>query len=123
MIICDTDVLIEFYRNNRLIISKLKEIGQKNIGISIITSGELIYGALNKRELKQIKKNINSLSEIIINDNINNTFIDLLEKYSLSHNLEIADAIIAATAITYNIPLFTLNKKDYRFIKELKLYE
>jgi tRNA(fMet)-specific endonuclease VapC len=123
MILCDTDIPIEFYRNNQGILTTLQEIGQNNIAISVITSGELIYGALNKKELKQIRRNINSLLEFSVNDDISFTFIELLEKYSLSHNLEIADAIIAATAISKNIPLFTLNKKDYRFIIELKLYE
>jgi rRNA-processing protein FCF1 len=42
IVLCDTDVLIEFYRNNHDIISKLREIGQTNIAVSYITAGELI---------------------------------------------------------------------------------
>ena len=54
IILCDTDVIIEFYRNNPDIISTLKSIGQKNIAVSTITAGELFYGAINKKELNQI---------------------------------------------------------------------
>lgn len=56
IILCDTDVIIEFYRNNADIISELKTIGQQNIAVSTITAGELIYGALNKKELNPTTK-------------------------------------------------------------------
>ncbi|NLF95992.1 MAG: type II toxin-antitoxin system VapC family toxin [Candidatus Riflebacteria bacterium] len=39
----------------------------------------------------------------------------------LSHNLLIADALIAATAITLQIPLISKNQKDFRYIEELSL--
>ncbi len=58
LVLCDTDVIIEFYRNNTDIISNLKSIGQDNIAVSTITAGEIIYGALNKRELNQINKDL-----------------------------------------------------------------
>jgi len=35
IVLCDTDVIIEFYRNNPEIITKLKKIGQANIAVSI----------------------------------------------------------------------------------------
>ena len=66
IVLCDTDIIIEFYRNNPDIISELKKIGQQNIAVSIITAGELIYGALNKKELNEIKKDIESLTVLNI---------------------------------------------------------
>jgi predicted nucleic acid-binding protein len=33
----------------------------------------------------------------------------------------IYDAIIAATCLVYDLPLWTYNKKDFRFINELEL--
>ncbi|WP_223300921.1 PIN domain-containing protein [Oscillatoria nigro-viridis] len=50
-------------------------------------------------------------------------FIQLMAQYSLSHKLTIPDAMIAATALTHNISLYTLNLKDFRFIQGLKIYE
>ena len=35
----------------------------------------------------------------------------------------VADALIAATAIENEVPLYTDNISDYVFIKELKLYK
>lgn len=67
IILCDTDVIIEFYRNNSEIITALRNIGQENIAISTITAGELIYGAFNKKEPHQIEKDINNLQILEIN--------------------------------------------------------
>ena len=58
MTLCDTNILIEFYKNNSLIIQELQKIGQQNIAISIITQAELYYGALNKVELNKIKRHL-----------------------------------------------------------------
>ena len=122
LVLCDTDVIIEFYRNSPIIVQKLRKIGQYNIAISIITAGELIYGSLNKKELTQIKKDIKNLILIEIDKKSCEIFLDLLTKYSLSHKLAVPDGFIAATAIANEIELYTLNVKDYRFIEGLKLY-
>jgi hypothetical protein len=122
IVLCDTDVIIEFYRNNPTIISELKKIGQKNIAISTVTAGELIYGALNKKELSQIKKDLQNLTTIDINKKTCDVFIDLMGKYVLSHKLALPDGFIAASAIAYDMELYTLNIKDYRYISGLKLF-
>jgi len=122
VVLCDTDVIIEFYRNNPTIISELNKIGQENIAVSTVTAGELIYGALNKKELIQIKKDLQNLTTIDINKKTCDVFIDIMGKYVLSHKLALPDGFIAASAIAYNIELYTLNVKDYRYISGLKLY-
>ncbi len=44
-------------------------------------------------------------------------------KYSLSHNLDLPDALIASTAIIYDLELYTLNLKHFRYIDNLKLWK
>jgi tRNA(fMet)-specific endonuclease VapC len=122
LVLCDTNILIEFYRGNEAILANLKEIGQKNIAISAVTAGELIYGALNKTELIQIRKDVDHLQLLPINKTISSLHLELMAEYSLSHNLTLPDALIAATAISNGIPLFTLNIKDFRFLPELELF-
>ena len=123
IILCDTDVIIEFYRNNPDIISEIKTIGQQNIAVSTITAGELIFGALNKKELNQIKKDLKNLYVLNIDKNTCDTFLDIMGKYVLSHKLALPDGFIAASAMVHNIELYTLNIKDYRFIDGLNLYK
>ncbi|MEA3397464.1 MAG: PIN domain-containing protein, partial [Chloroflexota bacterium] len=47
--------------------------------------------------------------------------VDLLRHYRLSHGLLIADALIAATAMSLNHLFVTKNQRDYRFIEGLRL--
>lgn len=123
MILCDTDIIIELYRNNNRIISELKKLGQENIAISIVTVGELFFGALNKSELKKIENDVKSLTVKNIDEEISVIFYSLMNQYSLSHKLGIPDALIASTAIANNIELFTLNLKHFTYIPELRLYK
>lgn len=89
----------------------------------MITSGELIYGALNKNELRRICKRLESVIVIPLNEEISERTIELMTNYSLSHKLALHDALIAATCLVYDLPLFTFNLKDFRFIKGLKLHK
>jgi predicted nucleic acid-binding protein len=47
--------------------------------------------------------------------------IELIDPFSNSHGLLLADAIIAATALEYDLTLITDNTKHFQFIKGLKL--
>lgn len=123
MILCDTNILIEFYKNNTSVVNEFRYIGLKYLAISVITEAELYYGAFNKTELNKIKKHIESLTIMPIEAEVSSQFIKLMETYSLSHKLTIADALIASTALVYSCELYTLNNKDFRFISSLKFYQ
>ncbi len=121
MILIDTNILIEVYRNNKNIIETVQNIGQHNIAISTITYAELLYGSRNKKELHLIHKDISTLTVLNIDEDVSIKFIELIAEYALSHKLAIPDALIAATAICNNLPLYTLNKKDFQFINSIEL--
>lgn len=123
MIICDTNILIEFYKNNDKIISELKDIGQPKLAISSITQAELYFGAFNKVELMKIKRHLSLIHTLPVDISISEKFIELMEYYSLSHKLSVPDALIAATALTHKAKLYTLNVKDFSFMTELNLYQ
>ncbi len=122
LVLCDTNVLIEFYKNNSSVIDNLKKIGQSNIALSVVSTAELIYGALNKKELQQILTDLGHLTNLDIDSDICRIFIRLMTDYSLSHNLTLPDALIAASALHHDISLYTLNVKDFKYIPDLKLY-
>ncbi len=122
MILVDTNILIEIYRNNLSIIETVMHIGQDNIVISDITCAELLYGARNKKELQIIAKDLNKLQNISIDNQISKTAVELVAKYALSHKLSIPDALIAATALHNNLKIFTLNVKDFVYIKGIQLF-
>lgn len=118
-ILIDTDILIDISRGIITAIERLKkEELSHQLSISIVTKMELIIGCRNKRELDNLNKFFQRFYLIHINNNISNQASELIEKYYLSHGLLIADALIAATAISFNIPLLSKNQKDSRFISE-----
>ncbi len=123
LVLCDTNIIIEFYKKNPEIVKNLQDIGQENIAVSIVTSGELLFGALNKKELEQIKNDLEHLQVIQINTEIGVRFAQLMVEYTLSHRLSLPDGLIAATALTEDILLYTLNLKDFKYIKGIKLYQ
>ena len=122
MIILDTNIIIELFKGNVETKELLKKVDEKEFAISVITSMELYYGAINKRELNKIKKFLKSFNLLTINEEISKIALDLIEKYSKSHGLDIPDTLIAATSLYYEIPLLTYNKKDFRYIEGLKLF-
>jgi predicted nucleic acid-binding protein len=91
--------------------------------MSIITMMELILGARNKNEIKNMQKAFRKIEIININEEISELAYDLILHYNKSHNLYINDAIIAATAIINKTTLITLNISDFRFIPGISLYE
>lgn len=123
MILCDTNILIEFYRNNPAVISTMRQIGLSNLAVSIITIGELYYGARDSRELAKIKKHLTSLNQIPVDEGVSEITLSLLENYALSHRLSLPDSIIAATALRHSLRLYTLNLKDFRYIDGLLIYK
>jgi len=64
MILCDTNILVEFYKNNNAIIQELRQIGSHNLTISVITRAELYYGAIDKNELNCVAAVLHSFSRI-----------------------------------------------------------
>jgi hypothetical protein len=127
-IVCDTDVLIDYWDTTSKRHNQTKEILEETIGldhvvISAITRMELLMGAGNKEEEAKIKKKVLRFNTALINNEITEEALDLFERYRLSHSLAIPDCIIAATAKVTGLALFTYNVKDYKFISKLKLYD
>jgi tRNA(fMet)-specific endonuclease VapC len=122
MIVCDTNILIEFYKKTPDIVQELQHIGYTQLAISAITQAELYFGALDKAELRKLKTHLSLLTVLPLTNNISGRFIELMETYCLSHKLSLPDAMIAATSLIHQYELYTLNRKDFHFITGISLY-
>ena len=89
--------------------------------ISVVTAMELFVGCANKTEQRIVEKFIKRFEVLLLTKEVSETAVSLLKRYRLSHGLLIADALIAATAIEYDMAFVSKNQKDYRFITELRL--
>jgi predicted nucleic acid-binding protein len=120
MTLLDTNIFIEIYRDNAAIAAVVNNM--EDIAVCDVVRAELFYGTRNKRELQEISADLDGLTVLSILPQISEMAVKLVKTYCLSHKLEFADALIAATAILYNTELFTLNRKDFAYIPNLKLY-
>jgi len=77
----------------------------------------------DKNELIMLQKYFKKWSvEIIqITENISTRAMFLVEDYYLSHSLELADAIIATTALENNEIILTANDKHYKYIPNIQI--
>ncbi len=119
--IFDTDVLIWCFRGN----AKAAKIIQNASApcVSSVTYMELVQGVRNKTELKHIRSFLSDLEIPVIplSENIGHRASIYLEEYSLSNSLAMGDALIAATAMEYNLTLCSGNAKHFKCMKELEL--
>ena len=122
MVLCDTNILIHTFNGRLDTIQELNNIGYANILLSAITVMELYQGMGNKTELAQMKKKIKYFDVIQFDDQVSEKSIELISQFRLSHDLQIPDAIIGSTAIIHQIPLFTYNLKDFRFMPNIILH-
>jgi predicted nucleic acid-binding protein len=83
----------------------------------------LVQGLRNKEELNVLRNSLKGWNaEIIyINEEISIKAMFLVEQYYLSHSIQLADALVGATAVIYGLPLLTANTKHYTIIKNIIL--
>lgn len=117
----DSDVLIWFARGNARAIAAVE--GAADWYISAVSYMELAQGCRNKAELRAMQKAFKSSDNdmLPITQVISDLACTLVEKYSLSHSVHVADALIAATAMSHSLPLLTANAKHFSAIDGLKL--
>jgi hypothetical protein len=124
MVLIDSDILIYIGNKDKQVIQAVKELElKKKLAISIVTEMEMLVGCRNKIEFQKLDKFLKRFSVCKIIESISELGKELIKKYYLSHGLEIPDALIAATALKLEIPLLTMNKKDFRFIENIELLD
>jgi len=117
----DTDIFIWFLRGNVKAAQALDRLD--SLSISTVTYIELVQGMRNSDELREFRSFIKDLDiEILpINEFISTRATFYIEEYFLSHNIRLADALIAATAVFNGKRLFTGNAKHYKMVRDLDI--
>jgi len=120
----DTDVLIDVGRGQDEAIACLELIERhSSLAIGVITQMELMIGCRDKKEMRALDQFLKRFSVVRLSEHISDVAVGLLRRYRLSHGLLIADALIAATALSLDLPFVTKNRRDYTFIAELSLLD
>ena len=117
----DSDVLIWYIRGNE----NAKKVVSKAIPfkISVVSYMELVQGMRNKKELILLKKYLElwGVEVIQITNEISTMAMNLVEKYFLSNSMELQDALIASTSLTYKEVILTANEKHYKFLSNIQI--
>jgi predicted nucleic acid-binding protein len=117
--IFDTDVLIWASRGNLRAARTIDAAADRSL--SIVSFMELLQGARSKLEARQIRESLRQLQFRILplSERIGATAAAIIEQHALAHGIQLADALIAATAIEADHPLCTANVKHFRPIGSL----
>lgn len=119
--IIDTDVLIWYLRGKLT----AKQIVEANIpfSISAVTHMELLQGMRNKQESQRFQKALHywNVHTLHIDQEISARAMFYVQEYALSHSMQMADALIAATAVQFGDTLLMANDKHYKFIPNIDM--
>lgn len=118
----DSDVLIDILRGDQLALGIFHALLHEGpITVSVVSRMETIRGCLNREAQQQAERLLKQLELVGLDAQISTQADQLVTRYYLSNNMAVPDALIAATALVYGLPLLTKNWRDYRFIPGLTL--
>jgi len=119
--VIDTDVLIWYMRGNEKAYQVVEDLD--NFFISVVTYMELVQGLRNKKELNHLRKALHGWNAQIlyISEEISAKAMFYVEQHFLSHSIQLADALIGATAIAHGFTILTGNDKHYKVMKDLEI--
>ncbi len=125
----DTNILIIMFKEKnkgkaKEIIAELNKYDNNDVFVSEISHLELLIGATSIEKRKQLETQLKAYGKACLNADITDKTFTLVRRYAINRagNIGLADMIIAAHAIHENLTLYTHNKKDFEFIKELQLH-
>ena len=122
-ILLDTDILVDFFHNQKYAKDLLsKFLLKENLYISILSVAELRTGFTSE----QAKLLLPQLYKTVVIANLSLEIAELAGKFRFEYrsqgiSLSTVDSLIAATAVIRNYKLATRNKKHYP-MSQLKLF-
>ena len=117
----DTDVLIWYMKGNKNAYGLLEHA--EFFFISAVTYMELVQGMRNKKELNSLRRALNDWNSkvLYITEDISVKAMFFVEQHFLSHSIQLADALIAATALAHGMPIATGNERHYKVLKDVNV--
>jgi predicted nucleic acid-binding protein len=121
LVLVDTDVLVWYMRGNLKAKKVIDQLGA--FYISSVNYMELLQGIRNKEELRILRHflSLRQVEIVHVSEEISQKALNCMEEYSLSNNLRMADAMIAATAVIFGVTLLTANVKHYTPIRGIQI--
>jgi len=125
MVICDTNIIGKYLFRDPSVVKQIGSIGLRNIYITPIVYIEIIhwlssYKKFTRADRKEIKDFLDELKILHLNKGISELSIEISKK---DNSLDVADILIGATGVYYDLPVYTHNIKHFKLIKGITLYQ
>lgn len=120
IVLLDTNIIIALLRGEKKESQVIESLGYEKTAVSTISVLEVYYGMF-KNEENETKIALNKFNKIHLDKEICKKAIEIMLSYSNNRPI-LPDCLIAATSIVCNAELYTHNKKDFDYIKGLKLF-
>lgn len=115
----DTCVVIDVFRGHTGAIELLEALDERPY-VSTITLAEIYAGARSQRAELIVRRFIGNCRVVSVTATIAEAAGTFMRHYRASHSVDIADALIAATAEQNGLKLSTLNVKHFPMFPKLK---
>lgn len=127
MVCLDTDILIDFLRNDKIAIKKISKLKESNVELTTTTINtfELFKGALRSKQGDALENLVGLLINLKILDfdfSASRKAADIFEALRIKgETVDSSDLIIASIAIMNNEHLLTRNLQHFKRIPELNI--
>ncbi len=120
----DTSIIIDYLRKKNKKKSQFyKSVGNYTLFVSTITLFELFAGAKDERKRQDIDNIMEYVKILPFTKNTAKKSGEIHQSLKNKNKLiEIKDLFIAATALSHNLPLMTLNVKHFDRIEDLNVW-
>jgi predicted nucleic acid-binding protein len=121
-ILLDSDIIIFWLRGYEPISSvviRLLDDGESLIWTPVSVAE--IFAGVRRSEEERVERLFLILDPLALSGEIGRKAGLYLSTYAKSHNLELGDALIAASAAVNRLPLWTLNRKHYP-MKDIRFF-
>jgi predicted nucleic acid-binding protein len=119
-LLIDTDVLIDYLRDYPDAVSYV-EAQQEGLLISVVTVAELYAGVREGDERSRLERFLRAFDIVPLDQRLSIQGGLYRRDYGKSHNVGLADALIAATAMQRQVPLVTLNRKHFPMLRDVRV--
>lgn len=126
MFLIDTDILIYSLKGDERVNDGFRRYASSPKMVSVITYGELLYGAMKSRQREENLARVRRIAELFpvveLSRGITETYADIKTSLeSRGSRLDDFDLLIASTALVLGLTLVTNNERHFRRVPGLQV--
>ncbi len=117
-LLLDTTLLIDYFRDDPVAVAFIEQI-EVIPSLSVVNVAELFAGVRDGREQRQLDSALAQFHVLPVTNAIAREAGLLNRRWSASHGVGLADALIAATAQAHRLQLVTRNRKHFPMLADV----